>query len=98
MDIITLIIQAVCGGVGGNVAGKLIKKIDMGVVLNTILGIVGGGLGGQLLNQLGVPTTSLSSLSSIDFPSLLSNIGTGAAGGGVLLSVVGIIKTLVAKK
>ncbi|MBN2546771.1 MAG: hypothetical protein JXB50_13305 [Spirochaetes bacterium] len=96
MDIVTLIIQAICGGVGGNVTGKLFNKIDLGVVWNSILGIVGGGLGGQILNQLGVPITSLGS--SMDIPSLLSNIGSGAVGGGVLMVIVGLIKNMIAKK
>jgi len=96
MDIVTLIIQAVCGGVGGNVTGKLFNKIDMGVLWNSVLGIIGGGIGGQILNQVGVPTTSLGS--SMDIPSLLSNVGTGAVGGGVLMVIVGLIKNLIAKK
>ncbi len=95
MDIVTLIIQAVCGGVGANIVGKLAKKIDLGLIWNSVSGIIGGGLGGQLLNMLGVATVSGGG--SPDLASILSNIGTGAVGGGVLMAIVGLIKKAIAK-
>ncbi len=47
MNIIALIIQLLSGAAGGNLAGKLIKKIDLGTLGNSIAGILGGGLGGS---------------------------------------------------
>jgi uncharacterized membrane protein YeaQ/YmgE (transglycosylase-associated protein family) len=49
MNIVSLIIQLVSGAAGGNIAGSLLKKFDLGPVGNSIAGIVGGGLGGGLL-------------------------------------------------
>ena len=95
MDIVTLIIQAVSGGIGANIVGKLAKKIDLGLIWNSVAGILGGGLGGQLLNMIGVATVSGGG--SPDLVSILSNIGTGAAGGGVLMAIVGLIKNAIAK-
>ena len=44
-----LIVGLLSGAVGGNVAGKLINKIDQGTLINSISGVVGGGLGGAIL-------------------------------------------------
>ena len=54
MNIIALIIQLICGALGGNISGKLLKNIDLGTLGNSIAGIVGGGVGGQILNALGL--------------------------------------------
>ena len=86
-NILAIIIQLVCGALGGNAAGALMKKLSLGTVLNSIIGIVGGGLGGQLLGLLGVGTTT----GSIDLASIIGSIAGGGVGGGVLLAVVGLI-------
>jgi len=53
MDIVGLIIQLICGAAGGNIAGALLNKYNLGTLGNSIVGILGGGLGGQLLGMLG---------------------------------------------
>jgi hypothetical protein len=58
--LLPLIIQAVAGLVGGNVAGLLNKARSLGPLLNSVLGAVGGVAGAQgaqaagLLEQLGM--------------------------------------------
>ena len=52
MNIISLIIQAISGAVGGNVAGAAMKENSLGTVGNSIAGIVGGGLGGTILQSI----------------------------------------------
>src|SRR4029453_2372999 len=52
MNIISLIIKAISGAVGGNVAGAAMKENSLGTVGNSIAGIVGGGLGGTLLQMV----------------------------------------------
>jgi uncharacterized membrane protein YeaQ/YmgE (transglycosylase-associated protein family) len=52
MDITSLIVEAVSGAVGGNVAGAAMKEKNLGAVGNSIAGIVGGGLGGTILQTL----------------------------------------------
>jgi len=47
MDWTTLLLQAVSGAVGGNIAA-VNKTRNLGPLLNTILGVVGGVGGGQL--------------------------------------------------
>ena len=46
MDIMSLLVEAISGGVGGNIAGAAMKDKSLGTVGNSIAGIVGGGLGG----------------------------------------------------
>ena len=48
-----LLISLISGAVGGNVAGKVLGKLDQGTLINSISGIVGGGLGGQILGMMG---------------------------------------------
>jgi uncharacterized membrane protein YeaQ/YmgE (transglycosylase-associated protein family) len=47
MDITNLIIEAVSGAVGGNVAGAALKEKSLGLIGNSLAGVVGGGLGGS---------------------------------------------------
>jgi uncharacterized membrane protein YeaQ/YmgE (transglycosylase-associated protein family) len=86
---VNLIIQLICGALGGNLAGGLFKKLSLGTVLNSILGILGGGLGGQLLNSLGFGDTGGP---GTDIWSVIANILGGGIGGGILMVIVGVIK------
>jgi uncharacterized membrane protein YeaQ/YmgE (transglycosylase-associated protein family) len=52
MNIVSLIIEAVSGAVGGNVAGLAMKDNSLGPVGNSIAGILGGGLGGTILQTV----------------------------------------------
>jgi hypothetical protein len=59
-SLLPLIIQAVAGLVGGNIAGLLNKARSLGPLLNSVLGAVGGVAGAQgaqaagILDQLGL--------------------------------------------
>jgi len=52
MDITSLIVEAVSGAVGGNVAGAALKEQSLGAIGNSIAGIVGGGVGGTILQTV----------------------------------------------
>jgi hypothetical protein len=91
MNILALIIQLICGALGGNITGKLFKGIDLGTLGNSIAGVLGGGLGGQILNALGLFTGQGGSL---DLASIIGNIASGGIGGGVLMAIIGLIKSL----
>ena len=95
MNIIALIIQLVCGALGGNISGKLFKNIDLGTLGNSIAGIVGGGVGGQILNALGLFGGAQGG--SLDLAGIIGNIASGGVGGGVLMAIIGLIKSLLAK-
>jgi len=81
------IVTLVCGGVGGNIAGALLKQFNLGLVGNTIAGVLGGGLGGQLLGSTGL----------LQGLGLVGDIGASTVGGGILMAVVGLIKNAMSK-
>ncbi len=95
MDIATLLIQLISGALGGNVAGSLLKNLSFGTLGNSIAGIVGGGLGGQILGSLlNLPAVGGGPL---DLTAILTQIVSGGAGGGVLMAIIGIVRSLMAK-
>ena len=95
MNIISLIIEAISGAVGGNVAGAAMKENSLGTVGNSIAGIVGGGLGGTLLQMV---MGSAATGGSMDLTSILSNVAGGGVGGAILMAIIGIIKNKMAAK
>jgi hypothetical protein len=95
MNIISLIIEAISGAVGGNVAGAAMKENSLGTVGNSIAGIVGGGLGGTLLQM--VMGSAATGGGSLDMTTILSNVAGGGVGGAILMAVIGIIKNKMAK-
>ena len=99
MNLASLIIQLLCGAVGGNVAGGLLKNLNLGTVGNSIAGIVGGGLGGQILGMLMSGTTAAGAASAggLDMGSILSNVAGGGLGGAVLMAIIGLIKSAMSK-
>lgn len=102
MDITTLIIQLISGAAGGNIAGALFKKINLGILMNSIAGIIGGPLGGFLLKLAGVAGAGAAAAGGadavgLDIMSILKNVGAGGAGGGVLMAIIGLIKQMMAQ-
>lgn len=83
---IHIIIGLLSGAVGGNLAGSLLKKFSMGTLWNSVVGIIGGGLGSQLLGMLGIDIGGI--------PGILAG---GGVGGGVLMTIIGVIKNAMNK-
>lgn len=81
-----LIISLLSGAVGGNIAGALLKKYSMGTLWNSVVGILGGGLGAQLLGMF-----------NIDISGIIGNIVGSGVGGGVLMVIIGLIKSAMKK-
>ena len=79
-----LIISLLCGAVGGNLGGMLLKKFSLGTLGNSIVGILGGGIGSQLLG--GVLGSGIG-----------GQVGSGGIGGIVLMIVIGLIKKALGK-
>lgn len=94
---VSLIIQLLSGAVGGNLAGNLLKKYDLGTLGNSIVGILGGGLGGQLLGMLMGGGAAGASAGGLDLGSIIASVAGGGVGGGVLMTIVGMIKTAMTK-
>ena len=57
---IPLIIQLISGAVGGNIAGALLKNLNLGPIGNSIAGIVGGGWAAIEHGDASLPNTSRS--------------------------------------
>jgi uncharacterized membrane protein YeaQ/YmgE (transglycosylase-associated protein family) len=102
MNFTTIILQLISGGVGGNIAAALLKKLNLGPVGNSIAGIVGGLITGQILRVLGsgavaATAASAASTSGMDLTSILSNVGGAGIGGAAVMAIVGLIKTQMSK-
>ena len=95
MNIIALIIHLICGALGGNIAGQLFTNIDLGVFGDSITGILGGYIGGQTLNSFGLFSGAPDG--ALDLASIIGNIASSGVGGGVLMAIIGLIKSLLAK-
>jgi hypothetical protein len=93
MSIFALIIQLICGALGGNITGKLFKNIDLGTLGNSLAGILGGGLGGQILSSLGAFGGNAAG-GSLDLSTIIGSILSGGVGGGVLMAIIGFVKRL----
>lgn len=89
-----LLIGLISGAIGGNVAGGVLKKIDLGILGNSFAGVVGGGIGSQILGMLGTGGTNAGDL---DFGSVIGQIAFGGVGGGALLAIIGVIKGAIGK-
>ncbi|HUN12067.1 MAG TPA: hypothetical protein PLE50_07320 [Rhabdaerophilum sp.] len=89
----SLIIQLISGAIGGNVAGKVMPKFDLGTLWNSVAGIVGGGLGAQIIGAI-VPGLLSGGL---NVSGIVSSIAAGGAGGGVLLALVGVVRSMMQK-
>jgi uncharacterized membrane protein YeaQ/YmgE (transglycosylase-associated protein family) len=83
-----IVVALISGGVGGNIAGALLKKFSLGTVGNTIVGLLGGGIGEQLLSATGLLQSS----------GMIGDVAGSAVGGGILLAIVGLIKNAMASK
>lgn len=100
-QIINLIIQLISGAAGGNIAGTLLKNINLGTLWNSVAGILGGGLGGQILKLLtgagaAVAAGEAANGAGIDIVNILQQVASGGVGGGVLMAIIGFIKKAMA--
>lgn len=91
--ILPYVVQAIGGAVGGNILGALTRG-GGGVVGRTVIGAVGGlaaGWAGGNVEAVGNITSMWSGLIEGENGAHLANLITGAAGGGVLGLVSGLL-------
>ncbi len=93
MDYLPLIISLLSGAAGGNLAGNLMKKFSMGTLGNSIVGILGGGLGSTILSNLGIDAGD----GGMTIGGIIGSIASGGVGGGVLMTIIGVIKNMLNK-
>jgi hypothetical protein len=92
-QLLPLLIQLIGGGAGGNIAGSLLKNIDLTKLAQTVIGIIGGIAGTQGLNWMGILETLLSSGGA---GGMLGNAGVSGVSGAILTVIVGLIKKAMA--
>ena len=90
-----LILNLVSGAVGGNVVGWAIGSLNQGTMINSIAGILGGGLGGSVLSILGAPELAgvAGDAAGLDIGAIVCQIASGGVGGGILLAIVGFVRS-----
>jgi uncharacterized membrane protein YeaQ/YmgE (transglycosylase-associated protein family) len=93
MDILSFIISLISGAIGGNVAGAALKEQSLGTLGNSIVGILGGGIGGTIIQALGVASAS----GGMDAASLINSFLSGGVGGGIVMIIVGLIRSAMAR-
>jgi hypothetical protein len=105
MNVMGIVTDLIAGGVGGNIAGAVLKKFDLGPIGNTVAGLVGGVGGGQLLSMLlsggaaaaGTAAATGATGGGMDMTSILANVGGSGVGGAIVMAVIGMIRTQMAK-
>ena len=92
--LIPLLIQLLCGGVGGSAAGKALKNIDLSKAASAIIGVIGGVLSGQAVDWLGLLQSVLGEAGSAG--DLAGQAGVSGIGGAILVAIIGMIKKAMA--
>jgi hypothetical protein len=92
-QLVPLLIQLIGGGAGGNIAGSLLKNIDLSKLAQTIIGIVGGIASGQAVNWMGILESVLGAGGAGE---MVGQAGVSGVGGAVLVAIVGLIKKAMA--
>ena len=82
MDLMTLIVWLVIGGIAGWLAGQIMKGRSMGLVGDIIVGIVGAVVAGFLLPRIGVYIGG----------GIVADIINAVIGACLLLAVIGVVK------
>lgn len=84
MDLVTIILWIVLGGLAGWIASMIMgRNAQMGIIANIIVGIIGAFLGGLLMNLIGT-----SGVTGFNLWSLLVAI----LGAVILLFIVGLVR------
>lgn len=92
-----LIISLVSGAVGGNVAGAVLKNLNLGTVGNSIAGIVGGAGLSQILPLLGMSIGDPTAGGGLDIGTIISSLVSGGVGGAGAMALFGVVKNILFK-
>jgi hypothetical protein len=96
--LVSLIIQLIGGGAGGNIVAALLKNLNLDKVLATITGVVGGVAGGQLASWMGILKQVMDAMGGSTGGEIAGHAGASAIGGALLTAIVGFIKKAMAAK
>jgi uncharacterized membrane protein YeaQ/YmgE (transglycosylase-associated protein family) len=79
MDLLSIVLFIIVGGLAGFIAAKLMRGVGLGVLGNVLVGIAGAFLGYWLFSLMGVA-----------FGGLIGMLFTAIVGALVLLAIVGL--------
>jgi uncharacterized membrane protein YeaQ/YmgE (transglycosylase-associated protein family) len=82
MDLQTILIWVIVGGIAGWLAGLVVRGFGFGLVGNIIVGILGAAIAGWLFGAIGFSF----------FPGILNTILTAFIGAVILLLIIRVIK------
>jgi hypothetical protein len=99
--VVSILVQLIGGGIGGNGLAAIVKKLSLGPAGNTIAGAIGGWLGTWLAGMIpgldgivkGAAATG-AAVSGLDFGTLAGQGVTGIVGGAILTAIAGAIKNM----
>ena len=98
--VVSILVQLIGGGVGGNGLAAVIKKLSLGPAGNTIAGAIGGWLGTWLAGMIpgldGI-VKGAAAAGGQDIGALAGQGVTGIVGGAILTAIAGAIKNMTAK-
>jgi len=102
--VVSILVQLIGGGVGGNGLAAIVKKLSLGPAGNTIAGAIGGWLGTWLAGMIpGLDAIVKGAAAAggaaggLDIGALAGQGVTGIVSGGILTAIVGAIKNMSAK-
>ena len=84
-------VSLVSGAVGGNVAGGLMKS-KYGTAGRSVIGIIGGLLLSVVAGKMGMGIADPAAGGGLNVQTIVGNLVSGVAGGGILTAVLGMIK------
>ncbi|MGK7654745.1 hypothetical protein ACSQ76_20825 [Roseovarius sp. B08] len=94
-----LLISLIAGAIGGNIAGGLVRTLNLGFLVNSLAGTLGGAMGGQALGlmALGGLAQTAPHDAALDPTALAIELAAGGLGGAACLLVAGLLRNLVAR-
>ena len=101
--VVSILVQLIGGGVGGNGLAAVLKKLSLGPAGNTIAGAIGGWLGTWLagmipgLDGIVKGMAADGTAGGLDIGALAGQGVTGIVGGAILTAIAGAIKNMTMK-
>ena len=86
-------LTSVSGAQGRKLASAVMKYLSPGTAGNSTVSTPGGGLGGLILGMLCIATGD----DSMDISGITESVAAGGVSGGILLTVVGVVKNTLCK-
>ena len=94
-----LLISLIAGALGGNIAGGLLPRLNLGLLINSLSGVLGGALGNHALALLGVGGLAQTPPDSaaLDPAALITQLAAGGLGGGACLLAAGLLRNILTR-